>query len=436
LLAGSAGSVVFVWDLLGPPDALPWTWRGRSGATFTVAFHPSATWLATSSAGATALGPVARDRYPYVLRGHRGAVREVAFGPDGSWLVSASEDGTVRWWPLTPAAGSASRVLHDWGRIWDADLVPAHMPHFLAVAPDGAWVAVVGHGLETLAVVPVAGGEARRLHSGGDAPFAAVAVDPAGRRVAAALGMYGHRDAILVWDLETDEVRRIEAGGRVCDLRFLPDGSLLDTTYAGTAFDLTSSEEQASIGRRDLATLERRRIDVTHGMHRLHLSADGRLVLGFGSVEEDQGDGRLAVVLRDLVEGTSTELPQFGGLAFFGQKMALSPSGRLAAVQGVGVLTVGRTAGGEPHRIVVDHVTSVAISPDDRWIAVGQGDGDVLLWPVPDLDHPPVDTLPRDELVARIEALTNARAVRDDRQPDGWGIEWAPFPGWEDVPEW
>jgi hypothetical protein len=60
----------------------------------------------------------------------------------------------------------------------------------------------------------------------------------------------------------------------------------------------------------------------------------------------------------------------------------------------------------------------------------------VLLWPVPDLGLPPIDTLPRDELVARLESFTNARAVRDDQSPDGWDIEWEPFPGWEDVPEW
>ena len=29
-----------------------------------------------------------------------------------------------------------------------------------------------------------------------------------------------------------------------------------------------------------------------------------------------------------------------------------------------------------------------------------------------------------------------ARAVRDEASPDGWGIEWRPFPGWEHVPEW
>jgi len=82
----------------------------------------------------------------------------------------------------------------------------------------------------------------------------------------------------------------------------------------------------------------------------------------------------------------------------------------------------------------VDSKWSFAISPDDRWIAMGQGDGDVLLWPVPDPDRLPIDTLPKDELVARLKALTNARAVRDDQSPDGWEIEWEPFPGWEDGP--
>ena len=43
------------------------------------------------------------------------------------------------------------------------------------------------------------------------------------------------------------------------------------------------------------------------------------------------------------------------------------------------------------------------------------GDGSVRLWPVPDLSRRPLHTLPYDELMARLKALTNLRAVADDQ---------------------
>jgi len=55
--------------------------------------------------------------------------------------------------------------------------------------------------------------------------------------------------------------------------------------------------------------------------------------------------------------------------------------------------------------------------------------------------HPP-DTSAGRDAVALIKRgdLTGMsfgfRAVRDEKSPDGWEIEWEPFPGWEDVPVW
>jgi hypothetical protein len=55
---------------------------------------------------------------------------------------------------------------------------------------------------------------------------------------------------------------------------------------------------------------------------------------------------------------------------------------------------------------------------------------------MPDLDTPPLHTLPHDELIAKLKSLTNLRAVRDPESSTGWTIEVGPFPGWQEVPEW
>ena len=53
----------------------------------------------------------------------------------------------------------------------------------------------------------------------------------------------------------------------------------------------------------------------------------------------------------------------------------------------------------------------VEISPDGQWIASLTREGIVRLWPMPDLAKPPLHTLPHDELMTTLEALTNLRAV-------------------------
>jgi WD40 repeat protein len=103
-----------------------------------------------------------------------------------------------------------------------------------------------------------------------------------------------------------------------------------------------------------------------------------------------------------------------------------------------GLVRVGRPGRGEPH-LLAGHsgaVESVAISPDLRWVASAGEDNTLRLWPMPDLDEPPLHTLPHEELLAKLKSLTNLRAVPDPETPNGWKIELDTFPGWKDVPEW
>jgi hypothetical protein len=55
---------------------------------------------------------------------------------------------------------------------------------------------------------------------------------------------------------------------------------------------------------------------------------------------------------------------------------------------------------------------------------------------MPDLDKPPLHTLPHEELIAKLKSLTNIRAVRDPESSTGWSFGLDPFPGWKEVPEW
>ncbi len=85
------------------------------------------------------------------------------------------------------------------------------------------------------------------------------------------------------------------------------------------------------------------------------------------------------------------------------------------------------------HEGVVEYV---AISPDRRWVASTGEDDTLRLWPMPDLDQPPLHTLPHDELIAKLKSLTNLRVVRDPGSAVGWKVDLDHFPGWKDVPTW
>ena len=103
------------------------------------------------------------------------------------------------------------------------------------------------------------------------------------------------------------------------------------------------------------------------------------------------------------------------------------------------MVRVGPITGGEPHLLLghESRIKSLAVDPLGRWIAFGK----------PGHHRAPVAhagpcrlrrsiRCPVEELIAKLESLTNVRAVRDESSPTGWKLTHEPFSGWETVPTW
>jgi len=169
------------------------------------------------------------------------------------------------------------------------------------------------------------------------------------------------------------------------------------------------------------------------GPRHFRISGDGRSLIGHSAIG---GAGFELTGVFDLEDGSSIRLSGHG-VAVKG--FALDSTGSVAVTGDLsGCIRVGSAAGGPPHLLTADAslVTAVDISPDGRWIASGHSDGAIRLWRTPDLDKPPLEDLPRDELLARLKSLTNLRVTTDPGRPGHFRVRAIePFAGWETVPE-
>jgi WD40 repeat protein len=421
---------MLLWDLDGMAGVRPIELRRSGGWHFSMTdFHPAGDWVVASTHDNSELSfwPLG-ENLPTVVEGYDTfSLVPVGFTQDGRYLVTNWGQDRVRLWPLPG------------GR--DPDIVDVLLPRAypvragFAVDPTGRRILSAGYG-ETIFLLSSQGEDP--LHLTGFSQYDLVeqgAFSPSGHLVAAASAASESQPTLRVWDVETGAVL-------VFDLPQRTEGSSADGVASGAMVqNLVFADETTlytsggnGLLRWDLETGSYEQITRTTPGAILLMSAstDRRKILTYEAADRNS---RGQLELRDLVTGHVRRVQIPGGSAV----VSLGPKGTTWATgEKDGLIWVGRFDGGEPH-VLAGHqgpIASIAISPDRKWIASTGEDKTLRLWPMPDLDRPPLHTLPRQELIAKLKVLTNLRVVRDEESSDGWTTKLDPFPGWETVPEW
>ncbi len=397
-----------IWPFSAPADAEPLiVGRDETGQLWPPVFDQKGRWLATNSSSGLALYPLARS-YPSVMRHGVKVVNKVAFGPDGRWLASCAPFDAVRIWPLEGELPPAGRTLPE-----RRNLI------IFAVSPDGQQLLMTNqkHYAKGDLLLSLEDGSRREL-IGFQSQTSGVAFSPDGSLAAGAGGTFDEDENLIrVWDVASGEELTV----------LVPEADLFEWNLQFTPGNRLLSSGQDGLRRWNLETGESELL--YEGMVKaFSASADGRRVLLVNAVDNWNSAAGRAVVL-DPETGVATPLDTHGNRVW---AVELDKTGTVAATGDEnGVIRVGPVTGEEPHLLLghEDFIFDLAFDPLGRWIASGANDSTARLWPMPDLSKPPLHTLPREELIAKLKTLTNLRVVRDEESVTGWKLTHDPFPG-------
>ncbi|WP_448609193.1 nSTAND1 domain-containing NTPase [Geodermatophilus sp. URMC 60] len=345
---------ILAWDVA--TGALRAELLGHTGAVRALAVGPDGALLASAGEeGAVRIWSLASGQLVHELPGHEERAFDVAFSPDGDRLASASRDHTVRLWdPATgQAVGDPLRGHGDYVR----GLGFLANDQMLSVGGTRLFLWDTGNA-----------GRSRLATSLPEqsAPSRAVAVDRSGERVAT--GEDSGRIVLRTADGIPTGIE-LDAVDPVSSLAFGPGSMLVSATYSGRVRVWDAADGRARTDELGLG----------EGSVVVEVSPDGRYVV-------TGGDGGLVRAWDPVLREVST----LGRHDNWVRDLVFRPSdGALisAGADGRARLWPDFPA---PESLTLTERTSrmetAAVSPDGETVAIGNAEGEVVLWDLAETD--------------------------------------------------
>jgi WD40 repeat protein len=326
---------------------------GNMDAVLSVAFSSNGRFVVTGSRDNTArLWDVITGQQVRSFIGHTDSVFSVAISPDCQLVLTGGADGTARLWDA--ATGQELRSFE------------VDSPDSVAFSPDGHSMIVAAE--IAMRLFDVATGQQIRSFAGHTSDVSSVAFSPDGRSV-----VTGKDNIIRLWDAATGQQIRSFAGhqGHVTCVAFSPNGR-----------SLVSGSWDKTVRLWDIDTGQQIRIFAgsENSVTSVAFSPDGRFLVG-GSKD---GIARLWVV------ATGQQIRPFKGHETGDISVAYSPDGHYLITGGQdNTARLWDAATGQQIRVLEGHkseeelvdwarspgITSVAYSPDGRFVVVGSRNG-------------------------------------------------------------
>jgi WD40 repeat protein len=313
-----------------------------------------------------------------VFQGHEAGLWSVALAPAGAdsahaWAVTAASDGTLRRWPLAPAAAPTAAGHWAWATVGEQAAFSA------AIAPDGRW-AVVGmqDGALRLHALPRGEvlGEAVPAHSGF---IKSIAFSPDGHTLAT-----GSDDRTAkLWAIHHSEANSTASKAPRLELRHTLKAhtdSVHAVSFSPDGQRLATASYDGHIGLFDVATGQGSTQKAHEAETRsVSFDATGRWLLSSGD------DYKLRLWDTQNLSQPPRELAQLQDTPMWA---TLAPDGRSAAVVGreLAITLLNLTQPNAPAQRLVGHENTVyrAIhSPDGQQLATVSMDMTLRLWDLP-----------------------------------------------------
>jgi WD40 repeat protein len=391
VVSGSEDNTVRVWEAATGNEIARMT---HEDYVDSVAFSPDNKYVVSGSLDKTARVWDFSTGKEIARVTHDGYVSSIDISPDGRYVVSGSEDGTARVWE-TNTGIEIARVKHNYGVT------------SVAFSQDGKFIVSGSSDGHVIVWDSLTSNEIARMNQ--DAPIFSIAISPDDRYV-----VFGGDISACVWDSPTGEkiacitlddhvfsnafspdsrfvvsgsadgtarlwealtgkeISRMTHLGEVWSVAFSPDGRYVvsaSTDNTARVWEAATNREKMGVGYQAVAT------SVAFSPDRKYKAVVNN-ENGTACVWEVNPEKKVACVTHDYAP-SSIAMVGNGAIAF-------SPNGKYVISSGDYTARVwDPLTGNEIARMThTDYVDSVAFSPDNRYAASGDRDGNVRVWDV------------------------------------------------------